>query len=100
VFRQIVGIGREHRDDLGFHVSRQAALRDHQWSGELFAIEAAFRPRPSPGDADYESAKDHSGGQCLADPIALPQTKQRCAHGDYAEKLQRPFNCSCLHEPL
>jgi hypothetical protein len=30
----------------------------------------------------------------------LPQTKQGCARGDYAEKLQRPFNCSCLHEPL
>ena len=53
------------------------------------AIEPAIRSRPNPGDADYESAKDHRGNQCLADPIALPQTKQGCAHGDYAEKLQK-----------
>jgi hypothetical protein len=62
------------------------------------AIEPAIRSRPNPGDADYESAKDHRGDQCLADPIALPQTKQGCAHGDYAEKLQRPFDCTCSHE--
>jgi hypothetical protein len=40
------------------------------------AIEPAIRSRPNPGDADYESAKGHRGDQCLADPIALPQTKQ------------------------
>jgi hypothetical protein len=69
-------------------------------SGELFAIEPAIRARPNPGDADYESAKDRSGDQCLADPIALPKTKQGGAHGDYAEKLQRPFDCTCSHEAL
>jgi ATP dependent DNA ligase-like protein len=73
-------------------------LGGHQWSAELFAIEPAIRPRPNPSDADYESAKDRSGDQCLADPIALPQTKQGGAHGDYAKKLQRPFDCTCSHE--
>ena len=62
------------------------------------AIEPAIRSRPNPGDADYESAKDHRGDQGLADPIALPQTKQGGAHGDYAEKPQRPFDCACSHE--
>jgi hypothetical protein len=57
-----------------------------------------IRSRPNPGDADYESAKGHRGDQCLADPIALPQTKQGGAHGNNAEKLQRPLDCTCSHE--
>src|SRR6516164_4665089 len=40
---------------------------------ESLAIEPVIRPPPNPGDADHESAKDHRGNQCLADPIALPQ---------------------------
>jgi len=54
---------------------------------DLLAIEPTIRPHANPGDADYESAKDHSGDQCLADPITFPQTKQGSAHGNYAEKL-------------
>ena len=49
---------------------RNGALRE--LSGALFAIEPTICPDPNPRDPNYERAKDHSGDQCLADPIALP----------------------------
>jgi len=66
--------------------------------GELFAAKPAIRPRPYPGNANNESAKDRSRDQCLADPVALPQTKHAGAHGNYAEKLQAPFDCTLSHD--
>jgi hypothetical protein len=51
----------------------------------LMIVKFAHAARPGPCNADYKSAKDHSGDQCLANPIALPQTKHAGAPGNYAE---------------
>ena len=67
--------------------------------GELFAAKPAIRSRPNPGNANNESAKDRSRNQCLADPVALPQTKHAGSRGNYAEKLQAPFDCTLSHDP-